>query len=235
MRPRHGTIGSLTAARRLRHEFTPRPARSTNRPRLRISVRDAARELHDRPRAVLQWAEPRDAALLGAQSLGRALQGRAGCAAGRPASATAEALQPNARGWQLRTCLETWTASSAPRCDQNATGCASSGGAIRASPAGRSCWSPPMRRPVEHGQRGKASSSMSSTATFRRSRIACRWIWARMSRGLISDDDFTAQACATAQSDYGGEPCIRSFGMTVAGSCPCAAEALAGVFGQPQP
>ena len=62
--PRHDTIGSLTAARRLRHEFTPRPARSTNRPRLRISVRDAARELHDRPRAVLQWAEPRDAALL---------------------------------------------------------------------------------------------------------------------------------------------------------------------------
>ena len=73
--PRHGTIGSLTAARRLRHEFTPRPARSTNRPRFRISVRDAAPELHDRPRAVLQWAEPRDAALLGAEPIGRALQG----------------------------------------------------------------------------------------------------------------------------------------------------------------
>ena len=26
------------------------------------------------------------------------------------------------------------------------------------------------------------------------------------------------QACATAQPDYGGKPCIRSFGMTVAGS-----------------
>ena len=47
---------------------------------------------------------------------------------------------------------------------------------------------------------------------------ACRWIWARMSRGLISDDDLDRQACATAQPDYGGKPCIRSFGMTVAGS-----------------
>ena len=73
------------------------------------------------------------------------------------------------RGWPLRIFPATWTASSAPRCDQNATGCAFSGGAIRASPAGRSCWSPPMRRPVEHGQRGKVSSSMSSTAIFRRS------------------------------------------------------------------
>ena len=53
--------------------------------------------------------------------------------------------------------------------------------------------SPPMRRPAEHGQRGKAFSSISSTATYRRSRIACRWIWARMSRGLISDDDLTAK------------------------------------------
>ena len=28
------------------------------------------------------------------------------------------------------------------------------------------------------------------------------------------------QACATAQPDYGGKPCIRSFGMTMAGSFP---------------
>ena len=76
---------------------------------------------------------------------------------------------PNERGWQLRTFPETWTASSAPRCDQNATGCALSGAAIRASPAEQSCWSPPTRQPVEHGQRGKVSSSISSTATFRRS------------------------------------------------------------------
>ena len=191
-RPRHDTIGSLTAARRLRHEFTPRPARPTNRPRLRISVRSAARELHGWPRAVLQWAEPRDAALHGSQSLGRALQGSEDA---RPVDLLPpqRRLQPNGRGWRPHTFPETWTASSAPRCDQNATGCALSGAAIRASLAGRSCWTPPMRRPAEHGQRGKAFSSICSTATFRRSRIACRWIWARMSRGLISDDDLTAK------------------------------------------
>ena len=36
--------------------------------------------------------------------------------------------------------------------------------------SGRSCLSPTMRRPVEHGQRGKVSNLMSSTAIFRRSR-----------------------------------------------------------------
>ena len=36
----------------------------------------------------------------------------------------------NGNGWLLRTFPATWTASSAPRCDQNATGCAPSGGAI---------------------------------------------------------------------------------------------------------
>ena len=50
-----------------------------------------------------------------------------------------------------------------------------------------------MRRPVEHGQRGRAFSSMSSIAIFRRSPMRCRWIWARMSRGLISDDDLAAK------------------------------------------
>src|SRR6476620_7893673 len=75
MRPRHDTIGSPTAARRLRHEFTPRPAKSAKRSRLRISVRDAAPELYDWPRAVLQWAEPRDAALLGAEPIGPAVSG----------------------------------------------------------------------------------------------------------------------------------------------------------------
>ena len=34
------------------------------------------------------------------------------------------------------------------------------------------CWTSPMRRPVEHGQHGKASNLISSTATFRRSRMA---------------------------------------------------------------
>ena len=74
VRPHHVTIGSLTAARR-HYEFTPRLARPTNRSCLRISVAGTAHQLHDRSRAVLQWAEPRDAALYGSQSLGRALQG----------------------------------------------------------------------------------------------------------------------------------------------------------------
>ena len=97
--------------------------------------------------------------------------GQPGCAAGQPASATAEALRPNGRGWRPHTCLETWTASSAPRCDQNVTDCARSGAAIRASPARRFPWFPSMRRPAEHGQRGKVSRSMYSTATFRHSRM----------------------------------------------------------------
>jgi len=44
-----------------------------------------------------------------------------------------------------------------------------SGGAIRANRAGRSSWTPAMRRPAEHGQRGTVSSLMCWTATFRRS------------------------------------------------------------------
>ena len=83
---------------RLRHEFTPTPARSTNRPRFRISIRDAAPELHDRPRAVLQWAEPRDAALFGAEPTWASPARQPGCAAGRPASATAEVLRPSGCG-----------------------------------------------------------------------------------------------------------------------------------------
>ena len=50
-----------------------------------------------------------------------------------------------------------------------------------------------MRRRVEHGQHGRAFSLMYSTAIFRRSQMRCRWMWARMSRGLISDDDLTAK------------------------------------------
>ena len=42
---------------------------------------------------------------------------------------------------------------------------------------------------------------------------ACRWIWARMSRGLISDDDLTAKI-ARLRNGFGGEPCIRSFVMS---------------------
>ena len=155
-------------ARRLHHEFTPRLARPTNRPRLRISIRGAARELHDRSRPVLQWAGPRDAALLGDQSTGRAVQG-------------------GAYAWQVNLLRPQWECCptvaadrcrpfrrygphrSGRRCDWTATGCACCGGAIRASPVGRSCWSPAMRRPVEHGQHGKVSNLTSSTAIFRRS------------------------------------------------------------------
>ena len=50
-------------------------ARPTDRPRLWVSIRDAAGKLYDRAGAVQQWAEPRDAALLGAEPIGRALQG----------------------------------------------------------------------------------------------------------------------------------------------------------------
>ena len=78
-------------------------------------------------------------------------------------------LRPNARGWRPRIFPATSTASSAPRCEQNATGCAFSGGAIRASPAGRSCWHRPMRRRVEHGQHGREFSLMYSTVICLRS------------------------------------------------------------------
>ena len=71
----HDMIGSLPAPRKLRHETARRLARPTNRPRLRISVRGAARKLHGCSRAVQQRTEPSDAALHGRQSLGRALQG----------------------------------------------------------------------------------------------------------------------------------------------------------------
>ena len=140
-----------------------------DRPRLRISVRGAARELHGCSRTVQQRAEPADAALHGDEPLGRALQGGA------------HARQINLFSSQRSGCSET---GSAGRCTpvrrlgphparRDAVGAQPaarpSGGAIRASPAGRLCWSPPMKRPVRHGQRGKASSSMFSTAIFRRS------------------------------------------------------------------
>jgi len=57
VRPRHDTIGSLGARRKL-HESARRLARRTNRSSIWISVRDAARELHDPSRAVLWWTEP---------------------------------------------------------------------------------------------------------------------------------------------------------------------------------
>ncbi len=192
MRPRHGTIGTLTAARRLRHEFTPRPARSTNRPRLRISVRDAAPELHDRPRAVLQWAEPRDAALLGAEPIGRALQGsqdarqstcfrHSGSAAAKRARLAAAHLSGDFDRIQR----------AEMRAERNRL---------------RVLW---RRDPREPGRTIMLTSSDEATCRAWAARQgfqldvldrdlpafsdACRWIWARMSRGLISDDDLTAK------------------------------------------
>ena len=61
------------------------------------------------------------------------------CAADQPAFVIAAPLRRSGTGWPLRTSPATWTASSAPRCDQNATGWAPFGGAIRVSLAGRLC------------------------------------------------------------------------------------------------
>ena len=234
MRPRHDTIGSLTAARKLRHEFTPRPARSTNRPRFRISVRDAARELHDRSRAVLQWAEPRDAALHGDQPLGRALQG------GQDARQV-DLLPP-----QRECCGQT---SPADRCApfRRPRPHPARRDAIRTQPAAR----PLAARSARARQHDHADTDDEATCRAWAARQgfqldvldrdlpafsdACRWIWARMSRGLISDDDLDRQACAAAQPDHGGKPCIRSFGMNMAGSFRWCGRKLAGGLGETEP
>ena len=102
-------------------------------------------------------------------------------------------LRPNARGWWRHTFPETSTASSAPRCEQNATGCAS-------------LW---RRDPREPGRTIMLIAADEATCRAWAARQgfqldvldrdlpafadACRWIWARMSRGLISDDDLTAK------------------------------------------
>ena len=93
---------------------------------------------------------------------------RRACAAGQPASATVEMLRQRTRLTAAGLSGDADRIQRA-RCDWTATGCASSGAAIHASPAGRSCWSPTTRRPVEPGQHGKVSNLMSSTAIFRHS------------------------------------------------------------------
>ena len=204
-------------ARRLRHEITPRLARPTNRPRLRISVRAAARELHDRSRAVLQWAEPPDAALLSDQQLGRAVQGGA------------DARQVNLLPPQWKCCPTDAVDGCRPfrrhgphpacaRCDWTATGCAFSGAAIRASPvrtimlvAGdeAACRAWAARQGFQLDVLDRDFPAFSD---------ACRWIWARMSARSDQRRRLDRQACATAQSDHGGGPCIRSFVMNMGGS-----------------
>ena len=185
MRPRHDTIGSLTAAKRLRHEFTPRPAKSAKRSRLRISVRDAARELHGWPRAVLQWAEPRYTRCTALNRLGepcRAARMRDHSTCFRHSGGSVEGARLIAA--RLSGDLDRIQRAEM---DQNAIGCVSSGGEIRASPAGRLCYLADEAFCRAWAAR-QGFSSISSTAT---SGVldACRWIWARKSRGLIRRDD----------------------------------------------
>ena len=114
-----------------------------------------------------------------------------GCAAGRPASATAEA-QVNGRGWRQHTF---WRPGPHPaRRD-----------AIRTQPAAR----PLAPRSARARQDDHADAADEATCRAWAARQgfqldvldrdlpafsdACRWIWARMSRGLISDDDLTAK------------------------------------------
>ena len=52
---------------------------------------------------------------------------------------------------------------------------------------------PKMMRSVRHGRRGRVSSLISSTVTFRRPQIPFPVVWARMSRSLVSDDDLVAK------------------------------------------
>ena len=168
-------------------------ARRADRTCIRVSVRNSTGKFLWRLARGSATAPTADASMLGDEPLGRALQGRQNARPGRPASATAEVLRPNGRGWRPHIFPVTLDRIQRAEMRSERNRLRVSGAAIRASPAGRSCWSPPMRRPAEHGQRGKAFSSICSTATFRRSPMRCRWIWARMSRGLISDDDLTAK------------------------------------------
>ena len=192
MRPRHDTIGKLTAARRLRHEFTPRPARSTNRPCLRISVGDAAPELHggrarfsDGPNREM----PRCSALnrLGEPCKAARMRGRSTCfrhsgsAAAKRARLAAAHLSGDVDRIQR----------AGMRAERNRL---------------RSLW---RRDPREPGRTIMLTSSDEATCRAWAARQgfqldvldrdlpafadACRWTWARMSRGLISDDDLTVK------------------------------------------
>ena len=134
----------------------------------------------------------RDAALHGAQSLGRALQGSAGCAAGRPASATAAVLVKRARlaAAHLSGDLDRIQRAEM-RSERNRL---------------RALW---RRDPREPGRTIMLVAADEATCRAWAARQgfqldvldrdfpafadACRWIWARMSRGLISDDELTAK------------------------------------------
>ena len=230
--PRHGTIGLLTAAKRLRYEFTPRPARSTNRPRPGFQS-DAAPELHDRPRAVLQWAEPRDAALFGAEPIGRALQGRQD-------ARQVDLLPPRRKccgqtgcGW--RPHIFPVTSPHPARRD-----------ASRTQPAAQSLAPRSARARQDNHARPHQRGNLPAWAARQGFRLdvldhdlpavsdACRWIWARMSRGLSTTTTWPprSRGCATGLRRRAVHSII---GVTVAGRSGGAAETLAGCFGQAEP
>ena len=103
------------------------------------------------------------------------------------------AAQPNGTGWRLHTFPATWTASSAPRCDRTRNRL-------------RVLW---RRDPRVPGRTIMLVAADEATCRAWAARQgfqldvldrdfpafsdACRWIWARMSRGLISDDDLAAK------------------------------------------
>ena len=190
--PRHDIFGSFSTPRRLRHEVTPRPARPTNRPRLRISVRSAARELHGCPRAVLQWAEPqmpRCTALnrLGEPCKAARMRGRSTCFRH---SGSAVAKRARLAAAHLSGDLDRIQRAEI-RSERNRL---------------RALW---RRDPREPGRTIILAPADEATCRAWAARQgfqldlldrdfpafsdACRWIWARMSRGLIGDDDLAAK------------------------------------------
>ena len=132
---------------------------------------------------------PRCSALnrLGEPCKAARMRGRSTCFR-HSGSAAAKRLRLAARIFPV-----TSTESSAPRCEQNATGCAVSGGAIRASLAGRSCWTPSDEATCRAWAARQGFQLDLLDRDLPAFADACRWTWARMSRGLISDDDLTVK------------------------------------------
>ena len=149
-------------------------------------------QLHDRSRAVLQWAEPRDAALHGAESLGRALQGGENA---RQVDLLSPQRQARSKRARLAAAHLSGDADRIQRAEMR-----SERNRLRA------LW---RRDPREPGRTIMLVAADEATCRAWAARQgfqldlldrdlpafsdACRWIWARMSRGLISDDDLTAK------------------------------------------
>ena len=79
-----------------------------------------------------------------------------------------------------------------------------SGGAIRLYPAERSCSSPTMRRPCPSWAARQGFQLHALDYDLRRSPMRSD-VWARLSRGFVSDDDLTGKLA----SDHRRQPCIR--------------------------